>query len=263
MILDFYKYEGTGNDFVLIDDRIGSVNMNAKQVAKICDRRFGIGADGVILLRNKIGYDFEMIYYNSDGNLSSMCGNGGRCIMSFARKLGIVKDKAIFWAADGRHEAELISADPDIIKLKMNDVSVIEEKASGWFLDTGSPHLVMQVSELTSMDVRQQGRSIRNGMDFKEQGVNVNFSEISGDGLSVRTYERGVEDETLSCGTGVTATALVAMLNNWKGATEVPVKVSTPGGVLFVHAVQKKNSFENIWLEGPGTFVFKGEMQIS
>ena len=263
MTIDFYKYEGTGNDFILIDDRRASLDLNTSQVAKICDRRFGIGADGLILLRNKKGFDFEMLYYNSDGNISSMCGNGGRCIVSFARKLGIVKNKAVFWAVDGRHEAEFISTDPDIVKLKMGNVSSIEKKASGWFLDTGSPHLVIEVKDLNSIDVQQKGRSIREGVDFKENGVNVNFSESTLGGISVRTYERGVEDETLSCGTGVTATALVAMANKWKGTETMPVKVSTPGGILFVHAVQLQNSFEDVWLEGPGTFVFKGEMQIN
>ncbi len=262
MRLDFYKYQGTGNDFILIDDRPNVLKLSTEQIAKICDRRFGIGADGLILLRKKEGFDFEMIYYNADGNLSSMCGNGGRCIVSFAHKLGIVKSKVVFLAVDGKHEAEILSIDPDVIKLKMNDVPIIEKRTSGWFLDTGSPHLVVEVKELGSLDVQQEGRAIRNSKDFIQQGVNVNFLENSDTGISVRTYERGVEDETLSCGTGVTATALVALMNNWCNPSEMPVKVFTPGGILFVHAVESKNGYTDIWLEGPGTFVYQGKMEI-
>lgn len=262
MTINFCKYEGTGNDFVLIDDRLNALQLSSSQIEKICNRRFGIGADGLILLRNKEGFDFEMVYYNSDGKLSSMCGNGGRCIVSFANKLGILENKAVFWAADGKHEAVLLSINPDVIKLKMNDVSSIEKTSAGWFLDTGSPHLVVEVNKLDSFNVQEEGRAIRNSKDFIQQGVNVNFLENSGKGISVRTYERGVEDETLSCGTGVTATALVAIQNRHWNQDEMPVKVFTPGGVLFVHALGSKNGFTDIWLEGPGTFVYQGIMEV-
>lgn len=262
MMAEFYKFQGTGNDFILFDDRAQSVELSVSQIRFLCDRRFGIGADGVILLRSRSGYDFEMVYYNADGNLSSMCGNGGRCIVSFARLLGIVKDKARFLAADGIHDAEFSKLGSDIVKLKMKDVKEISETDGGWLLDTGSPHLVLAVSDLQLLDVKSEGRSIRNGDKFKTEGVNVNFVEAKPKGLFVRTYERGVEDETLSCGTGVTACALVAIQNNWTENGINESKIFTPGGQLVVHASRLDSGFTDIWLEGPATFVFRGTIAI-
>ena len=262
MKFEFYKYQGTGNDFILFDDRSGVTLLSAKDISKLCDRRFGIGADGVILLRSKSGYDFEMVYYNADGNLSSMCGNGGRCIVSFAKSLSLIKSNATFWAADGKHLAEFISTNPDVVKLKMKDVETIQRTEDGWLLDTGSPHLIVQVKDLKSVDVKESGSTIRNSPQFKVAGVNVNFVESSEKGLSVRTYERGVEDETLSCGTGVTATALVALENAWVSKDDSNTLVFTPGGVLKVHALRTELGYSEIWLEGPVSFVFRGEVEI-
>jgi diaminopimelate epimerase len=259
MKLEFYKYQGTGNDFIIFDCRYNKLKLSSAEISQLCDRRFGIGADGVILLQLKEGYDFEMLYYNADGNLSSMCGNGGRCIVSFARRSGLIEKTAKFLAADGDHLAEIISTDPDRVKLKMSDVKSIHETCGGWFLDTGSPHLVISVDKLASLDVRSQGRLIRNSDEFKKEGVNVNFVENSGKGILVRTYERGVEDETLSCGTGVTAIALVAIEKNWVRKNDHTVEVLTKGGKLLVHAKKTSNGYSDIWLEGPAVHVFTGE----
>lgn len=259
---DFYKYQGTGNDFVLFDDRSNSLQLTAAQIVSLCDRRFGIGADGVILLRSLPDFDFEMVYYNADGGISSMCGNGGRCIVSFAKSLGIISQSARFLAADGEHEAVFISNDPDIVKLKMKDVSKIENSQNGFLLDTGSPHFVVQVNELVNLDVKQTGAEIRYSARFQKDGVNINFILIDADEINVRTYERGVEDETLSCGTGVTASALVARFAGLLSEDKSPVIVNCPGGKLKVHASKKDLSFSNIWLEGPAVFVFKGETEI-
>ncbi len=262
MKLDFYKYEGTGNDFIMFDDRQNSINLNNLNIRLICDRRFGIGADGVILLREKAGYDFEMVYFNSDGQLSTMCGNGGRCITSFALKLGIIKSQAKFLAVDGMHESEFVKTNPDIVKLKMKDVELVQAVEANWFLDTGSPHLVVKVQHLADIDVKKSGRDFRYSERFKEKGVNVNFVECIGDDISVRTYERGVEDETLSCGTGVTAAALVARAKGWIGDNSGVSKIITPGGELKVHAEKLSGGFSNIWLDGAATFVFSGEINI-
>lgn len=260
MQLAFFKYQGTGNDFVIIDNRELKFNRSDNDlVAKLCDRRFGIGADGLMLLQSKIGYDFEMVYYNSDGNESSMCGNGGRCIVEFARTLGLVKSKANFLATDGEHEAMV---NPGFISLKMNNVSKVEMNAAFSFLNTGSPHYVAFVSNVKNYNVFEEGKKIRNNERFKDKGTNVNFIEKELNELFVRTYERGVEGETFSCGTGVTAAALVASLKNVSTATDY-CDVKTLGGNLKVKFKKHDdNSFTDIWLEGPATFVFKGEITI-
>ena len=262
MKLEFFKYEGTGNDFILFDDRENVIQLDNRQIRKLCDRRFGIGADGLILLRNKEAYDFEMVYFNSDGEPSSMCGNGGRCITSFARKLGIAGSTTKFLAADGMHESEFVKTDPDIVRLKMKDVENFQHLDEGWYVDTGSPHLVINVEGLQEMDVKTNGRLLRYSDRFREKGVNVNFVEHLADRISVRTYERGVEDETLSCGTGVTASALVSRANSRPGDTSGFTIISTQGGELKVHADKHANGFKNIWLEGPANYVFKGEIEV-
>ena len=261
MKIEFYKYQGTGNDFILLDNRTNLYdNLTEKQVAFLCNRHFGIGADGLMLLNIKEGFDFEMKYYNSDGAEGSMCGNGGRCMVKFAASMGIRKNNYHFIAVDGEHEAEI---DIDgLVRLKMNDVSKVESHINHYILNTGSPHYVKQTRDVHHMDVKSEGRAIRYSKEFEKEGINVNFVEtLDDDMIYVRTYERGVEDETLSCGTGVTASALVSAHND-NGFNRVEVK--TPGGNLSVEFDKKgDSSFENIWLNGPATFVFKGELEVT
>lgn len=260
MHISFCKYQGTGNDFIMIDNRNRSLQLSTEQVNFLCSRGFGIGADGLILLESEPGADFKMVYYNSDGKLSSMCGNGGRCIVSFAARLGLVQDKARFLASDGLHEARLLENSQ--VSLKMIDVKSIERGPDFYFLDTGSPHVVQFTSGVHELDVVQKGRSIRNSARFAAEGTNVNFIEQEGDAVFVRTYERGVENETLSCGTGVTAAALVAALEGRSSAKNA-CDILTRGGRLNVsfERVLEQN-FYNIWLTGPAQYVFQGEIDI-
>jgi diaminopimelate epimerase len=260
MKIEFHKYQGTGNDFILLDNRKNLYDdISQKQVAFICDRHFGIGADGLMLLNLKEGYDFEMKYYNADGAEGSLCGNGSRCMIKFAEKLGIHKNIYHFLAADGAHEAEIDMN--DIVRLKMSPVNKVESDLNHFVLNTGSPHYVKHTGDIMKMEVKNTGRMIRNSKEFEKEGINVNFVEtIDNDTIYVRTYERGVEDETLSCGTGVTASALVSAHND-NGFNRVEVK--TPGGNLSVEFDKKDdNHFENIWLIGPADFVFKGEIEL-
>ena len=259
MKITFYKYQGTGNDFVIIDNREGNIFLTTAQVNKLCDRKFGIGADGLMLLNLKEGYDFEMKYYNADGNESSMCGNGGRCLTQFAFDRGIKKEKYKFIATDGEHEAEFDSE--GWVDLKMKDVSTITRYHGDAVLNTGSPHFVKSVTDVMGMDVFKEGYEIRYSKDFAAEGINVNFVEQTDeDQIIVRTYERGVENETLSCGTGVTASALV-FAHNETGFNRIEIK--TLGGNLAVEFEKKgDDGFEDIWLCGPATFVFKGEIDL-
>ena len=252
--MPFYKYQGTGNDFVLIDNRLDKFSKNnTKLVSNLCDRNFGIGADGLILLENHPSADFKMVYYNADGNLSSMCGNGGRCITHFAKLLGIIESKAVFEAADGTHEATIHD---DHVSLRMSDVSAIEVFENYTFLDTGSPHHVELVNNLSDFDVKLKGAAIRYNIYGKE-GANVNFVEaMEKNVFSVRTYERGVEAETLSCGTGVTAVA-IALFETGK-TTNHKVKLKTPGGILTVRFTKTEMGYQDVFLEGPVKLVFKG-----
>lgn len=260
MILHFNKYHGTGNDFILIDNRNKEISLSNEQVNFLCNRHFGVGADGLMLLENEMGYDFKMVYYNSDGNLSSMCGNGGRCITAFAKKLGIVNEKARFLAVDGSHDA-IISY--KTISLKMQDVKAIEQGDGFYFLNTGSPHYVKTVNSIETYPVFEEGKQIRYNERFAEEGTNVNFIERYDDYLFVRTYERGVENETLSCGTGVTAAALVASISNLSTEKNA-CTIKTPGGNLNVKFDKVlENTFYNIWLEGPAEFVFKGSIELT
>ena len=254
MEFTFYKYQGTGNDFVIIDNREAFFpKENRELVAKICDRRFGVGADGLLLLESHLSADFKMVYYNSDGNLSSMCGNGGRCISHFAKFLGIISEKATFEAVDGMHEATITN---DWVSLKMNDVENIAVFDKYIFLNTGSPHHVEMVSKLQDFDVFSNGKNIRNEI-YGKDGANVNFVEQENDAIfSVRTYERGVEDETLSCGTGVTAVA-IAMFDTGKTSENI-VTLKTPGGELQVRFEKVDSEYRNVYLEGPAKQVFKG-----
>jgi len=259
MTIPFYKYQGTGNDFVLIDQRNEQhlTRKDTKQIERICDRRFGIGADGLILLENHDDYDFEMIYFNADGRESSMCGNGGRCIVAFAKYLGMIENSTRFIAIDGPHEADI--KDEDWVSLKMMDVSKIEQGPDYYVLDTGSPHYVVFVEDLDDIDVVENGKAIRYSKRFREKGINVNFVEKRKDGIMVATYERGVEDETLSCGTGVTAAAIAYQLS--KSAIEETITpIEAKGGQLSVKLTTNGKGAKNIWLQGKATRVFAGEI---
>ena len=260
MQLHFYKYQGTGNDFILADNRQNEYVLTQQQIHKLCDRRFGIGADGLMLLQNKEGFDFEMKYYNADGKEGSMCGNGGRCMVKFAYHLGIHREVYRFLASDGVHEAEI---DIDgIVSLKMKDVSVIKKFRGDYLLNTGSPHYIKLVTDVMHLDVYKKGYEIRHSKDFEEEGINVNFVEqsVEPDKIIVRTFERGVEDETYSCCTGVTAAALVCY-HNENGFNDV--EVQTLGGHLSVEFDRvDEDRFENIWLCGPAEKVFQGHVEI-
>lgn len=257
MQLTFYKYQGTGNDFVLIDNRQSVFPKNDTiLVNHLCDRKFGIGADGLILLEHDDVHDFKMVYYNADGNESTMCGNGGRCIVAFANFLGVIQNETTFMAIDGKHYATI---ENDIVDLQMQDVSTVEKHENHVFLDTGSPHHVVFKEEIAQFDIKKEGAAIRYGAPYFEEGSNVNFvKKISGSEFRVRTYERGVEDETLSCGTGVTAVALAMHSLKETSANEITLLVE--GGALNVSFQQDETSYTNIFLKGKATQVFKGEI---
>lgn len=257
-MIQFFKYQGTGNDFILIDNRANFFpKNNTKLIEKLCERRFGIGADGLILLENDKISDFRMVYYNSDGNESSMCGNGGRCIVAFAQQLGVIQNETHFVAVDGPHYAK-ISSD-GIVSLQMKDVDSIQLAADYVFMNTGSPHHVALVEDVKSVPVKEWGSEIRYSNLYGKSGTNVNFVEpISETLFAVRTYERGVEDETLSCGTGVTAVALSMFhLGNTKNKT---IAVNALGGNLEVTFQENQGSYSDIYLKGEAKQVFKGEM---
>lgn len=254
--LKFYKYQGTGNDFVLIDNRRNTFTKNnTKLVAFLCDRKFGIGADGLILLENDELSDFKMVYYNSDGNESTMCGNGGRCIVAFAKKLGIIENETMFNAIDGGHSAKI---NGNTVTLQMIDVDDIKVKEKYLFMNTGSPHHVQLVNNLDVLDVEKEGAKLRYGIYGKE-GSNINFvSGTAANTFNIRTYERGVEDETLSCGTGVTAVALA--MHHTGVTNENHVHINTKGGKLEVSFLEKEGKYTDVNLSGAATFVFKGEI---
>lgn len=261
MNLPFYKYQGTGNDFILIDNRKNQFSLlTPSQIHQLCDRRFSIGADGLMLLNEKTGFDFEMKYYNADGKEGSMCGNGGRCMIKFVYQLGMQREIYKFLAADGPHEAEI---DIDgIVSLKMKDVLSVKRIHHNYMVDTGSPHYIKIVNDVMNLDVFKKGSEIRHSKEFEKDGINVNFVEQTpqSDKIIVRTYERGVEDETLSCGTGVTASALVCY-HNENGFNEVEVK--TLGGILTVEYDRvDEDRYENIWLCGPAEKSFEGIIEI-
>ena len=258
MLIHFYKYQGTGNDFVIIDNRDGSIELSSQQVALLCDRHFGIGADGLMLLNKHDSYDFEMIYYNADGAPGTMCGNGGRCLTKFAFDKGIQPNKYTFIASDGEHEA-VIDAN-GWVHLKMIDVHEVSKQNEATVLNTGSPHYIKQVSDISNYDVFSEGKNIRYNETYKQNGINVNFVEWNGDELFVRTYERGVENETFSCGTGVTAAA-IAMSADTIGAHET--KIRTLGGNLLIKFNKvDAQQYKNVWLCGPASLVYEGQITI-
>jgi len=258
MQVQFYKYQGTGNDFIMIDDRKATFPVNKEQIARLCNRRFGIGADGLILLQNQPGYDFKMLYFNADGKEGSMCGNGGRCLVQFAHHLAVFAKQTTFLAVDGPHEAYI---QDDLVYLKMIDVQEVEHGADFNFLNTGSPHYVAFRDNVSALDVVGYGKSIRYNDRFAPAGgTNVNFVELKPDNtLFVRTYERGVEDETFSCGTGVTACAIAASYKEMQS----PVTIQTIGGNLQVSFIKTNNhTFTDIYLIGPAERVFTGAVML-
>lgn len=258
--IKFFKYHGTGNDFIIIDNREQKIIFsNEKAVSSLCDRRFGIGADGLILLENSPTSDFRMIYYNSDGKEGSMCGNGGRCIVAFAAKLGIIKHTTTFDATDGLHEAMIleITSEKSEVSLKMQDVANVEMNNHHYILNTGSPHYVVFADNIEKTDVVKEGRIIRNSERFKSDGINVNFVSGKSGHLQIKTYERGVEDETWSCGTGSVAAALAFELEGL-ALRGIPVEISTRGGSLKVSYKRHENIFTDIQLIGPTILVYEG-----
>ena len=260
MKIVFSKYQGTGNDFVMLDNLSGQYDsLSINQIQFLCDRRFGVGADGLIKINSNSEVDFEVDYYNSDGS-KSFCGNGARCSVSFAETLGLNVSKTTFSGIDGLHNA---TKKDGVISLEMLDVSDVISIGNDFVIQTGSPHYIRFVSSIKDVDIVEFGREIRYSERFKEDGINVNIVEIEGDNnLTVNTYERGVEDETLSCGTGVTASVLAyAFQNNLHGSHLINVKVK--GGDLSVSFTQEKSGFfKNIHLIGPGEFVYSGEINV-
>jgi len=276
--IHFHKYQATGNDFILIDNRSGEYRLSIEQIQFLCDRKFGIGADGLMLIEKHPTADFNLVYYNSDGS-QSLCGNGSRAAVKMAASLGLVKGKTTFNAYDGIHEAELLPN--DIVRLKMSNVNHVESLDPDFFLNTGSPHYIRFTDKIENFPVYEEGKKIRYSDSYKPGGTNVNFVSLQpGNQIFVRTYERGVENETLSCGTGVTAAALAASLKGYSS----PVKIKTPGGDLSVefksghngknHHITGSNSsvsasltrqpdtFEDIFLVGPAKMVFQGVLEL-
>jgi diaminopimelate epimerase len=258
MIIVFNKYQGAGNDFIIIDNRNGLLNpADCGLINKLCDRRFGIGADGLILINSSSEYDFEMKYFNSNGLEGSMCGNGGRCSADFAIRYGIANKTLLFKAVDGIHKAK---SENGIIHLKMNDITEKSIINGNYYINTGSPHYIIFTNDIENIDVTTHGKKIRWSGEFAPHGTNVNFVELQKNGIYVRTFERGVEEETLSCGTGVTASAIVSVLSGHFDTNSVNVR--TKGGDLSVSFNISGNNINDIWLSGPATFVFEGKIEV-
>lgn len=259
MQIQFYKYQGTGNDFVMIDNRTNTFpKNNTKLIEFLCDRRFGIGGDGLILLENHEKHDFTMVYYNSDGSTSTMCGNGGRCLVAFAKQLGIIDKEAHFEASDGYHFAKF---EDNLIALQMINVTEVKHFNTHDFVYTGSPHHVQLVSDLKDFDVKNTGKKLRYSDLYDVSGCNINFVEQENtDTFSVRTYERGVEDETLSCGTGATGVAIVMHATHKTAANRININVL--GGKLIISFVLENEVYKNVFLTGPAELVFAGSMEV-
>jgi diaminopimelate epimerase len=269
--IHFSKYQATGNDFILIDNRSGQYSLSTDQIKHLCHRKFGIGADGLILIEKHPELDFNLVYYNSDGS-QSLCGNGSRAAVSMAASLGMLKTKARFNAYDGIHEADLLPS--GIVRLKMNDVGKVQTLGEDYFINTGSPHYIKFIGAIEEYPVFQEGQKIRYDDKYKPGGTNVNFVELLDENaIFVRTYERGVENETLSCGTGVTAAALAA---HYKGYSS-PVKIGTIGGELLVEfkpgqsvnengnsgtPASQPGTFTDIFLIGPAKLVYEGDLEL-
>lgn len=256
MTISFYKYQGTGNDFVMIDNRnLALDKTDISSAKKLCDRKFGIGADGLILIENHPELDFEMVYFNADGT-QSFCGNGSRCAVAFAHKLGIIGKSTSFMAIDGIHQA-IIQGEK--VELKMGDVSSVEKSETFFFIHTGSPHYIEYRTNVSEIDLISEAQQIRYNDRFEKEGTNVNYvQKLADNSLKMRTYERGVEDETLSCGTGATAVALSGFLEHQLAS---PIKIQVQGGELEIKFKHLHNQqFTDIWLIGPAKEVFSGEI---
>lgn len=258
MHIKFYKYQGAGNDFVMLDNRNGNYNnLSQAEIAQLCDRRFGVGADGLIKLEPSDGADFAMRYYNADGGEAEMCGNGTRCIVSLAKSLQIIDGKTSFMAQDGIHHACITE---DGVSVQMGNVQEVEIGEDYFYLNTGVPHYVKFVKNVTDFDVVKNGRAIRNSERFKEVGTNVNFVQLADNRCIIRTYERGVEDETLACGTGCTASAIAAYLLEKKYQD---FSLKALGGTLRIwFKTSDDQHFEEVWMEGPAEKVFEGELDL-
>jgi diaminopimelate epimerase len=261
MSIPFYKYQGTGNDFIMIDQRKDHYidKSDVELIEKMCDRRFGIGADGLILLENHENLDFEMVYFNADGKQSSMCGNGGRCIIAFAKFLNHIENECQFMAIDGPHEGKI--NENGEVELKMNDVKDIQSIGKDYVLDTGSPHYICFNDDVMGLNIIKEGQKIRYNETYTSEGINVNFVEVKEDGILVATYERGVEGETLSCGTGVTAAALAFAESNPNISKAVAIQAK--GGKLKIKFEKTDRGYSDIWLCGPAEQVFRGKFDQS
>lgn len=259
MKVNFYKYQGAGNDFVIIDNRNDLFPNNSQElIQKLCDRKFGIGADGLILLENSAKWDFKMKYFNADGNESTMCGNGGRCAVSFANKLGIIDSSTTFEAIDGEHFATILNG---LVKLQMIDINEVQHHAEHFYVNSGSPHHIILTTHINTCNVVSEGRKIRYGAPYFDEGSNVNYvQKIDESHFKIRTYERGVEDETLACGTGATAVAVAMYDSNMTDSTNIVIE--TLGGNLEVSFNKNNNHYSEVFLKGPATFVFSGEINI-
>jgi diaminopimelate epimerase len=260
MVYQFYKYEGCGNDFVIIDERTEWLHLTESQIAAICDRRFGIGADGLLSLRNHPEYDFQMVYYNADGSRATMCGNGARCLSAFAHKMNALADKGTFIADDGPHTAEILWIEDAVtqVAISMIDATPDQITLNHVSINTGTPHYVLFVEDIEQTDVQKTGSAIRYDPQFAPLGTNVNFVQITVDGLIVRTYEKGVEAETLACGTGVTAATMAASLLSGKTAYDVKAR----GGNLHVSFEKTAHLFTNVILTGPARLAFSGQFDL-
>lgn len=257
-MIRFEKFQGTGNDFIVIDNRKGNFDdLAIGAIQKMCNRHFGIGADGLIMIKNHADYDFEMGYFNADGT-KSFCGNGARCAVKFAKDLQMISNATVFLAIDGVHEARIIEG---VVRLKMQDVNTIEMDNQAYVINTGSPHFIQFVEDLKQIDIVGMGKAIRFSEKYREEGINVNVVSKDNNGISLLTYERGVEDETLSCGTGATAAALAFIFSEGKlGDFQLPVKVK--GGDLSISGFFDGKTFTNVYLSGPAEKVFDGTISI-
>lgn len=258
MIYKFFKYQGTGNDFIIFDGINNDYpRLSTEEIAKLCDRKFGIGADGLMILVPEKGVDFTMVYYNSDGKESSMCGNGGRCIAHLASLRQVSSSHAIFNAIDGLHHALIKD---NLVKLQMkNDIAVAQNEVKDYVINTGSPHYIHFSNKADLNDVVAYGKSIRYNDTYQKEGINVNLVSYENGIVEIATYERGVEDETLSCGTGVTAAALAV---HEKYNLPSPISIVTKGGILKVYFKKTEHHFQEVYLEGPATLVFEGDINL-